>query len=186
VALSEDLERIAEVARGFAGEGEAVAGVVAAEPAAGVRVYLCAFTDAAGVERSWVALDAGAAPIEDRALVREAVSISALCEVAADHAGGGDLGELRSQLLTLRVRENPPGIDEAEEAALALERTIGVPPRLATPTYLDEVGTAARRLERALGTNGASPLAAAMQQAMAAIEGLTAEVDRGLKRPPRS
>jgi hypothetical protein len=185
VGLSEDLERIAEAARGYAGAGEAVAGIVAAEPAAGARVYLCAFTDAAG-SRTWVALDGAGAPIDDRALVREAVSISALCEVAADHAGGGDLGELRSQLLALRLRENPPGIDEAEDAALALERAIGVAPRLATPIYLDEVGAAARRLERALGTNGTSPLAEAMQQALGAIEGLTAEVDRGLKRPSRS
>jgi hypothetical protein len=186
VALSEDLERIAEVARGYAGEGEAVAGIVAAEPTAGARAPLCAFANAGGSERSWVALDDAGAPIEDRTLVREAVSISALCEVAADHAGGGDLGELRSRLLALRVSENPPGIDEAEDAALALERALGVTPRLATPTYLDEVGAATRRLERALGTNGVSPLAETMQQAMASIEGLTAEIDRGLKRPPRS
>ena len=88
-----------------------------------------------------------------------------------------DLEELRAQLASLRLTENPPGIDEAEEAALALERTLGTPPRLATPTYLDAVGLAARRLEQALGENGSSPFATAMKQGLVAIDELTAEVE---------
>ena len=69
-----------------------------------------------------------------------AVSIAALCELAEEAAGGGKLEELRAQLLSLRLTEHPEGIEEAEEAALELERTIGAPPRLATPAYLDAVG----------------------------------------------
>src|SRR3712207_7331385 len=45
--------------------------------------------------------------------------------LAVESAGGGDLTELRTQLVSLRLREAPPGIAEAEEAALTLERTIG-------------------------------------------------------------
>ena len=56
-----------------------------------------------------------------------------MCELAGDLAGGGDLEQLRSQLAQVRMVEQPPGIEEAEEAALALERMIGAPPRVATP-----------------------------------------------------
>ena len=170
------MERVAELAKSFAGPGESLAGVLAAEPTAGERVYLCAFADEAG-ERTWLALDGDGAPISSRNVVREAASIAALCELAEETAGGGDLEELRGQLAALRVTENPPGIDEAEEAALALERTLGTPPRLATPAYLDAVGLATRRLEQALGENGASPFAAAMKGSIVAVDELTAEVE---------
>ncbi len=76
--------------------------------------------------RSWLALDDGGRPVEERALVRQAASIAALCEVAEETSGGGDLEELRAELRRLRVTESPPGIDEAEEAALALEQTLGL------------------------------------------------------------
>ena len=179
MALGEELQRIAERAAGYAAPGEALAGVVAAEPGAGRRVYLCAF--ASGESRAWLALDDSGEAVADRRLVRDAVSIAALCEVAAETAGGGDLAELRSQLVALRVRESPPGIEEAEDAALALERTVGAEPRLATPRYLDEVGAATRRLEHALGDGAASPFAAAMREAMGAVESLAEEVERGYK-----
>ena len=185
MALSEDLARIAALAGAHADHDEELAGVVAADPRVGVRVYLCAFTGEAG-RRSWLTLDANGEPIVERAAVREAVSISALCELAAESADGGELGELRSRLLALRLSEDPPGIDQAEEAALELERAIGAPPRLASPAYLDEVGAAARRLERALGQNGVSPFAEAMQRAMPAVEALTADVERAHKRALRS
>src|SRR5918911_4438116 len=160
MGLREDVERAAELAGSFAGPGESLAGVLPTEPAPGRRVYLCAFAEETG-RRTWLALDGDGAPIASRASVREAASIAALCELAADTAGGGDLEELRSHLAGLRLTESPPGIDEAEEAALALERAIAAPPRLATPTYLDSVGLATRPLEQALGDNGASPFAAA-------------------------
>ena len=69
----------------------------------------------------------------------------------AELAGGGDLDELRARLAQVRMTEQPPGIEEAEEAALELERVIGAPPRVASPAYLDEVGAATLALERALG-----------------------------------
>jgi hypothetical protein len=181
VALSEDLARIAAAAEGYATGEEELEGVIAAEPGAGLRVYLCSFV--AGETRTWLGLDDVGEPVERRSLVREAVSIAALCELAAEIAGGGDLEDVRAQLVALRMRENPPGIDQAEEAALTLERVVGVPPRLATPGYLDQVGTATRRLEVALGQDGPSPFAEAMRGAVAAVDALTREVETGYKRP---
>jgi hypothetical protein len=179
VELVQELERVATLAAAHAEAGEDVVGVLAAEAEPGERIYLCAFAD--GQRRSWLALDGGGEPLAERARVREAVAILALCELAEETAGGGDLGELRAQLVALRVTENPPGIDEAEEAALALEAVVGAPPRLATPAHLDAVGAATRRLERALG-DGGSPFASAMQQSLGAVEELTREVESGYKR----
>jgi hypothetical protein len=182
VPLAEELARVAALAVGHAAPEEQVAGVVAAEPVLGRRVYLCAFAGAEPDARSWLAVDESGEPVVDRRLVREVVSIAALCELAAEAAGGGDLEALRAQLLELRLRERPEGIEEAEEAALELERTIGAEPRVATPAYLDAVGVATRRLESALGENGGSPFAAAMQAGMASVDALAQEVERGYKR----
>jgi hypothetical protein len=182
VTLSDDLERAAHAAQTFADAGEQVEAVLAAEPSPGRRYYLCAFhAGEASGGRTWLVLDIDGEPVTSRAVVREAASIAGLAEVAADNAGGGDLEALRQDLVALRVTENPPGIDEAEEAALALERVIGAPPRLATPAYLDEVGAATRRLEVALG-EGESPFGKAMAAAVAAVDTLTDEVETGYKR----
>jgi hypothetical protein len=176
VSLREELERVAEPAARFAAPGETLAGILAAEPKLGERVYLCAFVDEAG-ERSWVALDAEGKPITSRAAVREAVSIAALCELAEETAAGGDLERLRADLATLRLTEGPPGIEEAEEAALELEQVLGAPPRLATPGYLDAVGAATLRLEGTLGEAGSSPFATALKQGLVAVDELAAEVE---------
>ena len=85
VELDRDLRRIAEAAGRHAAEGEEVTGIVPAEPAGGIRLYVCAF--GGGGETSWLVLDATGVPVEDRSLVQEAVSIAALCEVAEDAAG---------------------------------------------------------------------------------------------------
>jgi hypothetical protein len=179
VGLSEDLQRAATAAAAYAGPGEEVEGVLAAEPQAGTRVYLCAYSGTAG--RSWLALDADGGVVADRALVREAASIAALCEIAEETSGGGDLQGLRAELRRLRLTENPEGIEEAEEAALELERVVGATPRLATPGYLDSVGGATRRLEHALGDAGVSPFSQAMGAAMGAVDELTGEIERTYK-----
>ena len=175
MGLREELQRAAELAEPFTAPGESLAGVLPAEPGPGRRVYLCAFADVEG-RRTWVALDGVGVPISSRAAVREAVSIAALCELAEETAAGGDLEELRAELVRLRLTENPPGIEEAEAAALALERELGTPPRLATPSYLDALGLATRRLEQALG-NGGSPFAAAMAHGIVTVEELANEVE---------
>jgi hypothetical protein len=84
VALHDDLAAAAERATAFAEPGERVDAVLAAEPTPGRRVYLCAYT--AGEFRSWVLLDEQS-PATSRALVRETVSLCALCEVVGEAVG---------------------------------------------------------------------------------------------------
>ena len=180
MSLAADLEQVAALARDRAESGEELAGVLAAEPSARLRLYVCAF-EGSGERRSWLVLDVAGRPVAERARVRDAVSITALCEIAVEAAGADRLEELRARLVAVRLSENPPGIDAAEEAALALERTLGVPPRLASPTFLDEVGTATLRLEQALGTDGPSPFTEAMALGIGAVEALVEEVERRYK-----
>lgn len=184
MGLSEDLQRIAAAAERFSGPGESLGGVVPAEPSSGSRLYLCAYLGE-DEHAAWLVLDDEGEPVEDRGLVRAAVSIAALCELAEELAGGGDLDELRSQLVALRVTENPPGIEEAEQAALALQEVLGGPPRLATLQHLDAVGTATLRLEQLLGGDVGSPFAAAMKQASETVAALTHDVETAYKRPLR-
>ncbi len=179
MALEDEIHAARDAAGAFAGEEEELVGVVPSEPSAGRRVFLCAFR--AGEHERWLALDSEGKPVEDRALVRGAVSIAALCELAEESAGGGDLTELRARLVEIREAENPEGIDEAEEAAAALAETLREPPRLASPAYLDAIGAAADRLERALGDPGASPFAVAMQSSLGVAEELAERVERSYK-----
>ena len=179
MGLSEDLDRIAEAARAYAEPDEELSAVLPAEPASGLRVYLCAYGHSG--TSSWLALDDAGQPVRDRALVRDSVSIAAMCEIAEETAGGGDVEVLRAQLRTLRLTESPQGIEEAEEAALELERALGSAPRLATPAFLDEIGFATRRLEQALGDVAWSPFAEAMKRAVGSIEELKLAVETGYK-----
>jgi hypothetical protein len=179
VGLTEDLAAAAAAAQRLAADGEAISGVLAAEAAGASRTYLCAF--ARGEERAWVVLDAAGEPVTRRLRVRDTASIVAICELAEETAGGGQLEELRGQLASLRLTEAPEGIEEAEDAALALERTIGAPPRVASPAWLDAVGAASVELERALGQSGASPFAEAMKAAVGLVESFVGEVEARYK-----
>jgi hypothetical protein len=179
--LEEELAAAGESARAHAADGEELVAVIPTEPGRGSRVYLCAY--ARGGERSWLALDGAGRAVADRVLVRDAVSIAAMCELAEESAGGGDVGELRARLVELRLAENPVGIEEAEVAAAELHETIKPPPRVASVPYLDAVGLAASRLEQALGEVGGSPFAEAMKSSVAAAADLSDEVERRYKGP---
>jgi len=178
VATSEELTRVAETAGRFAAASEEVTAVIPTEPATGLRVYLCAYGPG---ERSWLALDSEARPVESRSLLRDAVSIAAMCEIAEDAAGGSDLQELGARLEELRRTEDPPGLREAQEAVRALEETIGSEPRLASPAYLDELGAAAHRLEHLLGTDVRSPFAETLRGTVEVVEELTREIEATYK-----
>jgi hypothetical protein len=180
MGLEEDIAAMRTAAARHAVTSEAVVGVVPTE-AGGARVYLCAFEGENG--SAWLALDGKGDPVTDRSLVRDAVSIAALCELAEESAGGGDLDDLRARLAELRAAEAPEGIDEAETAVGELEQAILAPPRVASLGYWDAVGRAAERLEEALGSTGASPFAAAMKSGLAAAEDLAGEVERAYKLP---
>jgi hypothetical protein len=159
-----------------------VSGVLATEPQPGRRIYVCSI-DAADRTRAWVAVGADGEVVTSRVDVRGAVSIAALCEVAVDSAGGGDLDGLIASLVDLREREAPEGIEDAEAAARALRDVIGDPPQLATPERLDEIGAATRRLEQELDPGGASPFAAALKNAQGAVQELQREVEAGYLVP---
>jgi hypothetical protein len=104
VSLDDDLRRAAAAAAAYAAKDERVAAVLAAEPAEGRRVYI--FSYERHGEHAWLALDENGEPVTSRALLREAVSLVALSEIAEEAAG------------------------------IEVEH-----PRLATPAYLDDVGT---------------------------------------------
>jgi hypothetical protein len=180
MAVADDVARIAGAAAALAAPGEDVTGILVIDTL-GRRIYLCAFESAEG--RTWLALDDDVQPVTERRLVREAASLAGLCEVAEESAGGGDLAQLRTRLGELRQTEAPVGIEEAEAAAAALAETLQPGPRVASGAYLDAIGTAARRLEQALGESGTSPFAAAMQAAYGSVEELTADVERNHKVP---
>ena len=171
MALADDLTRIAAAA---SAHGD-VTGVLAAEPARGRRFYLVSL--GADESRRWVVLDDAGDAVTRREDVRDSASIVAMCELAGDLAGGGDLEQLRQQLAQVRMVEQPPGIEQAEAAALALEHAIGAPPRVATPAYLDEVGAATVSLERALGESS-SPFSEAIKAATGAVDEFVREVER--------
>ncbi len=178
MALADDLATAAGAAAAYG----SVSAVLAAEPAPERRAYLVAFDEEEA--RAWLVLDAALEPVAERARVREVASIVVLCELAGELAGGGQLEQLRIELAQLRLTEQPEGIEAAQEAALALERALGAPPLLASPTYLDELGAAVRRLERTLG-DLASPFAHALASSSAAVEAFVAEVEGRHKLPLR-
>jgi len=171
MALADDLTRIAALS---AHHGT-VTGVLAAEPASGVRRYLVAVE--IGAERRWLVVDDAGETVSRRDEIRDAASIVAMCELAEDLAGGGDLESLRTELARVRIVEQPPGIEAAEEAALALERVLGAPPRVASPAFLDEVGAATVALERALGETS-SPFSDAIRGATGAVDEFVRDVER--------
>ena len=111
--------------------------------------------------------------------MRDTASIVAMCELAADLAGGGDLEQLRAQLAQVRMVEQPPGIEEAEEAALALERVVGAPPRVASPAYLDEVGVGGARARARRWARRRRRSRARSGRGAGAVDEFVQEVERG-------
>ena len=179
MGLDAELTVVAEAASTFRATDEELAGVVPAEPLSGRRTYLCAYRS--GEAMGWLVLDRAGERVLDETLIKETASIIATCELAEESAGGGDLPTLRARLAEIRKEDDPIGIAEAEQAAKALEDMISVTPRVASPSYLDEIGTAVRQLELALGETGSSPFAAAMRHGLGVVEEFVRDVGHDLK-----
>ncbi|GIU93995.1 MAG: hypothetical protein KatS3mg012_0452 [Gaiellaceae bacterium] len=182
MSLEDDIRQAAALAAAHAGPGDAVAAVIPAEPRPGGRVYVVAFDDADG-RRSWLAVRADGSAVSSRSELREAVSIAALCEIAAEAAGGGDVDELIARLGDLRRSDAPEGIEAVEAAARALRDALGDPPHVATPERLDAIGAATLRLERELDPLAPSPFTQALRAADAAIAELEREIEAGYRLP---
>lgn len=126
--LDRELEHVASAAAAFADGGEEVAAIVAAEPSADRRTYLCAFDGPDG--RTWLALDAQGAPVTSRDRVREAISIAAACEVAEESSGDfGDVARVASPAYLDRLgQEHGPSVaavlSDAAAAADELAREL--------------------------------------------------------------
>jgi hypothetical protein len=137
MALTDDLGRIAAAA---APHGE-VAAVLAAEPADGIRAYVVAL--GGEDDRRWLVLRDDGQVVTRREDVRDAASIVAMCELAADTADGlgvspgeppllarpGFLDELGAALIgrpefTDGLRA---GTNAVEEFAREVERGYAVP-----------------------------------------------------------
>jgi hypothetical protein len=118
VSLTEELGQIAAAARTYADDGEELAAIIPAEPAHGVRVFLCAFS-ADDDERSWIALRPDGQAVLDRSLLRDAVSIAALCELAEDYADGLEVIEEAPRVAS------PAYLDAIGAAARQLEEGPG-------------------------------------------------------------
>ena len=111
MGLADDLARIAALA-GAHGE---VTGVLAAEPARGLRLYLIAYGE--GESRQWLVLDESGHVVETRDDVRDAASIIALSELTAELAGADEGPRLAT----------PEYLDEVGiEVSDALRGTTGV------------------------------------------------------------
>ena len=182
VGLADEIESVAAAAAEHVDEGGSISGALATEPQPGNRVYLCSVDGADGT-RGWLGVREDGSPVTSRVELRAAVSIAALCEVAVDAAGGGDLDGLLASLADLRTREAPEGIEDAEAAARALREVVGDPPQLASPERLEAIGSATRRLEAELDPGGVSPFAAALKSAQGAVSELQREVEAGYLVP---
>jgi hypothetical protein len=117
MALDRELRRIAEVAVTYCRNGEELAGIIPAEPAVGVRLYVCAYRD--GDETSWLVLRTDGSPVEDRSLVRDAVSIAALYELAEEATGAPDEDARVASPALLDSLSGSPNVVEAIKAGTA-------------------------------------------------------------------
>ena len=115
--LDRELRRIAEVAVTYCRDGEELVGIIPAEPSVGVRLYVCAYRD--GEEASWLVLRADGSPVDERSLVRDAVSIAALYELAEEAAGSADEEARVPSPALLDALSSSPNAVEAIKSATA-------------------------------------------------------------------
>lgn len=154
MTLADELERAAEAAARHAEPQERVAAVMAAEPGRGARVYVVALERDAS--HAYIALGSDLEPTGDRRLVRDAVTMIGLAELAEEVSGAVASDELGQVFAEAERRLAEAGHAEAAEAAATVRQAVArlaeaaAGPRVATPGYLDRVGAAALGLGAAL------------------------------------
>jgi hypothetical protein len=153
MTLEQELETTLTAAGRLARPDEQAVAGLAAEPA-GERVYVVAF--AAGDELGYVALDGAGAPVSDRRLVKDAVSLAALAERAEEVSGAtaaDELGERFGEAAAVLRRVGDRDGAAAAEAVIAAAGRLGdaaAGPRPATPQFLDRMAALAAELAAAL------------------------------------
>ena len=151
--LEQELVEAHETAGALARPGEQVAAVIAVEPEPGQRRYLAAFE--AGEDVEYLLVDPGGAPVSDRRMIRDAVSLIALCELAEELslAVAADTVRERFGAVAAELRSQDPAaagaaVAVAEAAEVVAAAAAG--PRVATPAFLDAVAAVAFQLGSAL------------------------------------
>jgi hypothetical protein len=153
MTLEQELETTLTAAGRLAGPDERAVAVMATEPA-GARVYVVAF--AAGEDLGYVALDGSGAPVSDRRLVKDAVSLAALAERAEEVSGAtaaDDLVARFGEAAAVLRRVGDRDAAAAAEAVVAAAAALGdaaAGPRPATPQFLDRMAALAGELAAAL------------------------------------
>jgi hypothetical protein len=154
MTLEQELETTLAAAGRLAHPGEQPVAVMATEPAAGERVYVVAF--AAGEDLGYVALDAAGAPVSDRRLVKDAVSLAALAERAEEVSGATAAEELVGRFGEAAAALGRIGDKDAAAAAAAVVKAArsladgATGPRAATPQFLDRMAALSVDLTAAL------------------------------------
>jgi hypothetical protein len=154
MSLEQELERTFAAAGRHARPDEHAVAVMATEPDSGARVYVVAF--AAGDNLAYVALDEAGAPVSDRRLVKDAVSLAALAERADEVSGATAADELVERFGEAAAVLGRVGLKDAAAAAEAVVAAAGhladaaSGPRPATAVYLDRMAALAAELGAAL------------------------------------
>ena len=95
---------------------------------------------------------------------------------------GDDIAPLTSRQ-AVRDAAALTGLCEIAEEVSPDPAAVVPPPRVATNTYLDALGAAARRFEHEHGSRGPSPFGSALESAFAAVEELADQVVARHKTP---
>ena len=123
MALDQELRRIAEVAVTYCRDGEELAGIIPAEPAVGMRLYVCAYR--AGEATNWLVLRADGSPVEERSLVRDAVSIAALYELAEEATGAPEeAARVASPALLDSLSGSPNAVEALKSATVTVDELL--------------------------------------------------------------
>jgi SWI/SNF-related matrix-associated actin-dependent regulator 1 of chromatin subfamily A len=155
--LSEaDLEAAAGHAAGLAQDDETVVAVMPADPFGRGLVYLCALAPPGHEETvAWVAVDPGGSAVGDERLVREAATLTALCETGEEAAAALDADAVAAaarHALALAGEEDEAlrhALAGLERAASELADTVaGI--RVAEAGYLDALAACAGALAAAV------------------------------------